>query len=136
MSPDATVMAVGSPRATSLAKEGPLSAPMRGLKPDTELSTPPITAVMVSSVSPSMPLRPSTMEMAVPHAPAPITAIRLTPLPSSSSPEGEAGLGAGQEPRDVSGMLDHNQQADDDRRRQDGDHVPVGPHVHHKDRGR
>src|SRR5215813_2476197 len=63
MSVEAAVSAVGSPLATSLANDGPLTAAMRGVNPEKRLTTSRMTSVMRRSVSFSMPFDALTNSM-------------------------------------------------------------------------
>src|SRR6185437_17101285 len=67
-------------------------------------------------------LRPSTMDRAVPQAPAPITAMSLTPVPPSSAPQRKAVLGSRQQAGDVLMMLGDDEQGRSNSSREDALH--------------
>src|SRR5437868_9433941 len=80
------------------------------------------------------PRRPSTIDNAVPQAPAPMMAISLTPC-SSSAPQGKTMFGAGDQARDVLMMSGDDEQSDSHCRAEHVLHRPAALHVQKVDGG-
>src|SRR5512146_458340 len=75
------------------------------------------------------------MDSAVPQAPAPMTAMSLTSSSHSSTPQGKAVLGAGEQAGDILMMLGDNQQGSSHSRPQDALHGRTGLYIKQVDKG-